>query len=149
MLERLRQRLRARRRLRLARTVTLADARARARRGAALLDAQDPGWAERIDPGSLELADGAHCVLGQLHGEFRRGLLRTRIWDGSSAPGLTLFAGASPEALGFYARSGDDALAALDYALLNRAWREEIHRRRDAVAAAPASPASSRASVPA
>jgi hypothetical protein len=114
-----------------ARQVTLPNARARVRRGAAYLDGADPGWRDRIDPDSLELADGSHCVLGQLHGEFRAGLLRTRIWDASSAPSPRLFAAASPADLGFHAitTAGED-LAALDYALLNRAWREEIAARQ-------------------
>jgi hypothetical protein len=107
---------------------SLSDARARAARGAAYLDGADPGWAARVDPRSLELADGAQCVLGQLHGEFRFGLLRARVWDGSSAPSMRLFAAASPADLGFHARGTEDE-AALDYAHLTRAWREEIRER--------------------
>jgi len=107
---------------------SLADARARAARGAAYLDGTDPGWAARVDSRSLELADGAQCVLGQLHGEVRFGLLRSRVWDGSSAPSMRLFAAASPADLGFHARgTGDEA--ALDYAHLTRAWREEVRQR--------------------
>jgi hypothetical protein len=116
---------------RAASRITIEAARSRARRGAAYLDAADPGWPHRINPSTLELSDGAHCVLGQLHGEFRTGLLRTRIWDGSSAASLQLFSRAAPEDLGFRARTdAGEKLAALDYAFLNRAWREEIERRR-------------------
>jgi hypothetical protein len=126
MIQRLLSRYRENRYHRRVRTVTIEAARSRARRGAAYLDAADGGWHTRLNPTTLELADGAHCVLGQLHGEFRHGLLRTRILDLSSAPLASL----SPVDLGFQARRDlGDEIAALDYAFLNRAWREEIERR--------------------
>ena len=123
MLGRLRQRRRARR---LA-ALTLDAARARAARGAALLDDRDAGWADRVDPGTLHLSDGSACVLGQLWGEYRHGLGRARVLDFSSAPGRFV----SPVDLGFQA-VGDlgDAAEALDYTLLTRAWRAEVDRRR-------------------
>lgn len=111
------------------RPVTLADARARAARGAAFLDGTDPGWHARVRPRDLALADGQACVLGQLHGDFRLGLFRARVFDGSSAR----IAFVSPVDLGFHARQGlGEAAEALDYAHLTRAWREEIARRRGA-----------------
>ncbi|MEM6782132.1 MAG: hypothetical protein AAF624_00160 [Bacteroidota bacterium] len=106
--------------------ITLGFARERAARGAAYLDDADPGWWSRLDPTSLELADGRACVLGQLHGEFRQGLSRARILDLSSSPLASL----SPVDLGFQAyRRFGDATEALDYAFLTRAWREEIDAR--------------------
>jgi hypothetical protein len=124
-----------RRRLRRVLAVTLDAARLRATRGAAYLDEADPGWHERLNPATLELADGAHCVLGQLHGGFRDGLLRARVLDLSSAPLASL----SPVGLGFQARRDlGGEVEALDYAFLNRAWREAIAARR----AVPAEPAS-------
>lgn len=124
LLRRLAQRRRARR---LA-SVTLDAARQRAGRGAALLDEADPGWAQRVDPGALHLGDGQACVLGQLHGEYRRGLGRARVIDLSSAPGRFV----SPVDLGFQA-VGDLGAAAesLDYSYLTRAWREEVDGRRE------------------
>ena len=106
--------------------LTLDAARARAARGAALLDDRDAGWATRIDPGALALGDGAACVLGQLWGEYRHGLGRARVIDLSSAP--TRFV--SPVDLGFQA-VGDlgEAAESLDYALLTRAWRDEVAAR--------------------
>lgn len=116
-----------RRRLRRALAVTLDAARLRAGRGAAYLDDADPGWPTRLDPATLELADGAHCVLGQLHGGFRDGLLRARVLDLSSAPLASL----SPVDLGFQARRDlGDEIEALDYAFLNRAWREAVAERQ-------------------
>lgn len=128
MLQRLLATYRARRYERLARTVTSEAARLRAASGAAYLDEADPGWARRLDPATLELADGAHCVLGQLHGAFGRGLIRARVLDPSSAP----LASRSPVDLGFQARHDlGPELEALDYAYLTRAWRAEIAQRTE------------------
>lgn len=120
-------RLRTRRADRRRAALTLSAARARARRGAALLDDQDPGWAARVDPARLHLSDGRACVLGQLWGDFRRGLGRSRVLDFSSAP--TRFV--SPVDLGFQAtRDLGDAAEALDYTHLTRAWRELVTARQ-------------------
>lgn len=130
----LRARLVARRRVRRLAALTPEAAAARAARGAAFLDSADPGWAVRVDPDSLELADGQACVLGQLHGDYRHGLLRARVLDLSSAPLASL----SPEGLGFQAtRALGEAAEALDYAFLTRAWRREIAQRRAHFSSAP------------
>ena len=106
--------------------VSMEDARARAARGAAFLDGTDPGWHDRLSPDVLALSDGQACVLGQLHGDYRLGLFRSRLFDGSSAR----FSFVSPVDLGFHARPhlDPDALG-LDYAFLTRAWIEEIDQR--------------------
>lgn len=123
-----------RRRARRLAALTFDAARARAARGAALLDEADSGWAERVDPGSLHLGDGQACVLGQLHGEYRRGLGRSRVIDFSSAPGRFV----SPVDLGFQAVGSLGAAAeALDYAHLTRAWREEVTDRQRRIGEAP------------
>lgn len=111
----------------------------RARAGAAFLDGADPGWAARVSPSSLSLADGEACVLGQLHGDYRLGLGRARVVDLSSAPGAgRLFHAASPVDLGFQALGAfGSAEEILDYAALTRAWRDEIRRRRPAEAGPP------------
>ena len=116
-----------RRRARRLAALTLDAARTRAARGAAILDTEDPGWAARVDAGALRLGDGQACVLGQLHGEYRLGLGRSRVVDLSSAPGRFV----SPVDLGFQA-VGDLGVAAedLDYALLTRAWREAVAERQ-------------------
>ncbi len=121
------RRLRLRRHARRLAALTPDVARARAARGADLLDDRDPGWAARVDPDTLRLGDGAACVLGQLWGEYRRGLGRARVLDLSSAPSRFV----SPVDLGFQA-VGDlgEAAEDLDYALLTRAWRAEVVRRR-------------------
>lgn len=128
MLADLRRRLAARRQTRRLAAITLDAARARATRGAAFLDALDPAWATRVDVRRLELSDGAACVLGQLHGDYRLGLGRSRVLDLSSAPVASL----SPVDLGFQA-VGDcgEPAESLDYAFLTRAWREQVTSRAD------------------
>ena len=42
--------------------------KARVERGAALLDAEQPGWAPRIDVPTLNLASPSQCILAQLYG---------------------------------------------------------------------------------
>jgi len=126
MLTALRRRLAEHRLARLRAGLTLDAARERAARGAAFLDALDPAWASRVNPGRLQLSDGEACVLGQLHGDYRLGLGRSRVLDLSSAPTAYL----SPVDLGFQATEGvGDAGEALDYAHLTRAWRELVTER--------------------
>ena len=125
----LRRQFRQWRHARLADQITFDAARRRARRGADYLDDVDPGWFARLDAATLELSDGSCCVLGQLHGEFRLGLGRSALFDLSSAPRANL----SPVRLGFLCRQDAPApLKALDYAYLNRAWRDEIEQRQQA-----------------
>ncbi|NNF57862.1 MAG: hypothetical protein HKN04_06440 [Rhodothermaceae bacterium] len=134
MLHRLRAHLAARRLARRQAAVTLDAARARVQRGAAVLDERDPGWHARISPATLELADGQACVLGQLHGDYRLGLGRARVLDFSSAPIASL----SPVDLGFQANADlGEAIEALDYAFLTRAWREAIRERSVSVGSDP------------
>ncbi len=123
----LRSRIRQWAQARRTRQITLAQARQRAQRGAAYLDEVDPGWHRRIDPAMLALDDGAYCVLGQLHGDFRRGLSRASVLHLSSAPRANL----SPVRLGLLCVQGvPEAWQEQDYRHLDRAWREEIARRR-------------------
>jgi hypothetical protein len=42
--------------------------------GAALLDERLPGWRDAVDPTRLVLTDPCNCVLGQVFGEYGRGL---------------------------------------------------------------------------
>ena len=143
MLAALRARLAAWTQRRRLRRITPAAARARVRRGAAYLDTVDPGWADRLDPDTLALADGRCCVLGQLHGDFRRGLGRARLLSLSSAPRASL----SPTAHGFQCVQGvPEAAQARDYALLDRAWQAALRARRPD-APAPASEAATSAAV--
>lgn len=108
------------------RQITAEGVRERVRRGAEYLDEVDPGWHRRVNAETLELEDGKHCVLGQLHGEFRLGLGRSRLISLSSAPRASL----SPVDYGFKCVEGvSDAWQARDYELLTAAWREAVRTR--------------------
>jgi len=108
------------------RQITEEKVRERVRRGAEYLDDMDPGWHRRVDADTLELEDGQHCVLGQLHGGFRLGLGRSHVLSLSSAPRASL----SPVAYGFKCVEGvSDEWQARDYELLTAAWREAVRAR--------------------
>lgn len=109
------------------RRITPERVRERVARGASYLDDVDPGWAHRVDPQTLSLSSGRHCVLGQLHGEFRLGLGRSYLVSLSSAPRPSL----SPVAYGF--KCVDDVPSGWqdrDYALLTEGWRAEVRARQ-------------------
>ena len=113
---------------RQARRITSEAAWERAARGADYLDEVDPGWYRRVDAGTMELAHAACCVLGQLHGDFRAGLSRSRLLSMGSAPRANL----SPVHFGFLCEQGVGvALQEADYENLNRAWQGEVWRRQD------------------
>lgn len=122
LLDRLRNWWQARR----TRNITEDAVQKRVQRGAEYLDEMDPGWHRRIDPDTLELDSGRHCVLGQLHGEFRLGLGRSDVLSLSSAPRFSL----SPVAYGFKCVEGvSEAWQKRDYELLTRAWRAAVRIR--------------------
>jgi hypothetical protein len=84
--------------------------------GSAWLDANRPGWWQRINLDTLDLGDPCECVLGQEDGNY---------WD--TAPDL----GGDAAVLGFntrpWCRDPDQELAGLE-----AAWRTLIQARRDA-----------------
>ena len=109
--------------------ITPDRARERVQRGAEYLDDVDPEWYRHVDSETLELDDGRHCVLGQLHGEFRLGLGRSHLITMSSAPRASL----SPVAYGFKCvENVPEEWQAYDYELLNEAWKEAVRTRQDA-----------------
>lgn len=94
--------------------MTIDEARARVAKGAALLDAQRPGWAQRIDIGTLDISKGCKCVLGQVFGGYSTGYV--------ALFGPDMMAGVEGvHEYGFcgHAPSGD-------YRLLQDAWIEVI-----------------------
>lgn len=125
LLERIRDWWRNRR----TRKITAKNARKRVQRGAQYLDDIDPEWYRHVDSETLELGDGRHCILGQLHGEFRLGLGRSHLINMSSAPRTSL----SPVAYGFKCIEGvPEEWQARDYKLLNDAWKEAVRTRQHA-----------------
>lgn len=87
----------------------------RVQAGAALLDARDPGWAQRL-PRLSRLAQGAgsgaNCVLGQLYGH---------VWSGPGRLGIRVV---DMEAYGFAEWERGQV------GQCNAAWRREILERR-------------------
>lgn len=55
---------------------TVTALRERVEAGVNLLDQKVPGWAERIDVYTLNIASTRCCVLGQLFGDFGLGLFK-------------------------------------------------------------------------
>lgn len=54
--------------------LTIEQARTRVARGAAHLDRVRPNWFTEIDEGTLEMSNCCRCIIGQLTGNFYRGL---------------------------------------------------------------------------
>ncbi len=107
-------------------TVSMESARERVARGASYLDKVDPTWYRSVDPVTLELSDGSHCVLGQMHGDYRLGLGRSHLLNMGSGPRPSL----SPVAHGFQALDTEsDADTAHDYDFLTTAWAEAVRKR--------------------
>lgn len=89
-------------------------ARGRVAAGAALLDRIAPGWWRHVRSRKLDLADACNCITGQLFGDYS---------DGLDALNLDT---AEAREYGFDTRDGDSG----GFWTLNRAWREEIRKRR-------------------
>lgn len=94
----------------------------RVARGVKLLDEQVPGWDERIRLGSLDMADGTKCVLGQLYGEYPRAV---DVLFGSKYGGLLFSTGY---------RYGFNTYFAYKFGPLDREWTRVILERRFAAA---------------
>ena len=88
--------------------------KARVERGAALLDAEQPGWAPRIDVPTLDMTSGFDCTLGQLYNGFWRGI------DALSIKGWRH---------GFVTTATTQAAADEDHDRLLPLWREAIEAR--------------------
>ena len=103
----------------------------RVERGAALLDAKQPGWWQQIDLGALDIGSRCGCIIGQLTGlTTNRGLayeVATRRVGVGYMDEIPMGFEA-PSAHGF----GREHLAMpAEYAALTEAWRDLITRRRE------------------
>lgn len=105
--------------------LSMDEARARVARGAAHLDAVRPGWANRIDVGTLMLHDPCGCIVGQLVATrcYPVGLRVLGIGD-SWRTGFDLGGETYPVEI-------DDISAAVlaDFHILQDAWIEAIAAR--------------------
>jgi hypothetical protein len=93
---------------------------ARVGRGAALLDAESPGWESRIDLERLDVAYSDTCPLGLLYGDFGRGVTDLFIWDWQ-ATGHGFQAGRLSRLVGSEGR---------DNRSLTSLWAAEVRTRR-------------------
>lgn len=92
------------------------DYAARAAAGAAFLDEHMPGWAGRIDLGTLDMAGCRTCILGQLTGDYCRAADDLAVdLDGALAYGFTRLSG-TPYSI---------------WDVLREAWTAEVRKRRE------------------
>lgn len=96
--------------------MTKEEAGARVAKGAALLDKKRPGWARAIDLHTLSLGSCAHCVLGQLLGDYHN-------YDDLN---LTV---ADTRALGFNIELQNVETTFEEFAKLQNAWIDAIADR--------------------
>lgn len=102
----------------------------RAKAGALLLDLLQPGWADRIDTESLDLASCQVCVLGQLFGEYEYGAAKVFAMRFEGLDNVRSEREKAAGDAGFcVARevSYDDSGPA--YRRLTAAWKREIDKR--------------------
>ncbi len=93
------------------------------RRGAAFLDKERPGWADKINVPRLDIGSPSDCIVGQLHGgDFCAGLLTLKVDD--------------TESLGFMATSEGDRTIDFENLWLTLLWKiKVIWRQEDPVEA--------------
>lgn len=96
----------------------------RAKVGAKLLDLFRPGWAERVNPNTLDLSSCFSCVLGQEFGEYGAGSEKLFAMR-ADTDGFEGREEASEQA-GFVINNGDEHT---NYINLTRAWKREIDKR--------------------
>lgn len=105
----------------------------RVRAGATFLDSQVVGWAEKIDPDSLDIESCTTCMLGQLFGHFGRGYGKLEIdfdticsfgFDAESAPDFEEANRLTPEEADV-----SDARVESELLALKAAWLTEIALR--------------------
>lgn len=87
---------------------------AKVKAGAAFLDVVKPGWTKKINLDELDLTGTYTCVLGEIYGDYGKGLTS-----------LGLIAGTEiPDNLGFHSTSS------VQYTRLTRAWKAFIRKLR-------------------
>jgi len=96
-------------------------------RGALLLDAALPGWADKVDVTKLKVPSGRWCVLGQCYGYIRDGLYQLGLASPDSPLDVALIA-----SYGFCVGGGFSRLWQRWelHRILEFCWRDEISDRR-------------------
>lgn len=106
----------------------------RAKIGATILDVMRPGWADEVDPETLDLGDCEACVLGQLFGRYSIGAEKLFAMRNTgtvpTCSSISCGVGDAAYEAGFDASSIDDPdKPILSYSNLTAAWRREIAKR--------------------
>lgn len=91
--------------------------------GAAWLDAERPGWVERIDLDRLDLESPCRCILGQEFGDYFEA-----IWNEEINTPDTAACGFTVADLAVIGRAAGDR----EFAALTAEWRRVITERRAA-----------------
>lgn len=103
--------------------------RARAERGAALLDTARPYWYESISVGALDVADCRTCVLGQVYGDYASG--RAALFPDPSNYMSTSAEVSVDTTSDYYGFSMFDvSVFVSQWDTLTQAWRDIISERR-------------------
>lgn len=108
----------------------------RVARGIALLDAQEPGWREKVNVNRLDMRTCHNCIFGQVYGDISIGLRKTGliddvsklIADDESDPGFQhgILTRAIPGRL-IEDHDGQDRIDA-DFSLLTDAWKRALEQ---------------------
>ncbi len=107
--------------------------------GAALLDQQQPGWAQKIDLKRFRIQSSQSCVLGHVYGDYGRGATMLGLdftLDKDDVSHMNDLR--NTRRLGFEAPHAGDAdfhgesITLQEYDTLERYWREEIRARQEA-----------------
>lgn len=107
----------------------------RAKIGATILDIFQPDWAEQIDPLTLRMENGCHCIFGQLFGSYEDGVEKVFALCNTGEKTRDGFREHLQEAAtrsGFYvpAYEGDRYVETDEcYKGLTKAWQREIAKR--------------------
>jgi len=91
--------------------------------GALLLDEERSGWEKEIDVDRLNMGHSCYCVLGQLHGNY---------WKGLEQLGIARHERAEELRLGFRASPRRFLQIRDPWNLLTKAWKQEIADRLQA-----------------
>jgi hypothetical protein len=113
----------------------------RVRRGSELLDRHRPGWEREVDTEQLDLGDTAHCLLGQLYGDYQSGCDAIGLgrFDERATHGFNVYWPWQAPILLLIARliGLDWTLQLREFRALHNAWLAEIRARRHADATKP------------
>src|SRR5215470_6720697 len=96
----------------------------RVAKGAAVLDAVRPYWWREIDHKNLLMDDGCSCILGQIYGEYTKGVLFLR-------QSSSLSVGRYGVVFGFSLSEAESEETPEEWATLEALWKEEIITRMD------------------